>query len=179
MARWLSRDGRERVSAVVAEWFSPHRWTLNDQILAIAAAVLAVSVFLPWYRAVLSIRNTPLNGYLIRPRGTVSGLIVHEFLWALFGLGLLQVVVLVARHAPGRPPRTIPGYGPALLVTSAISFALALAAFVLKPNAWYGNVSGGEITINVGWDYGAAVAVIAAIASLVVAWTIFRDPAAR
>lgn len=175
--RWPSRDQRARVSAVVARRFSPQRWSLNDQIIAVAAVALAVSVFLPWYKAIVRIGNSSVNGILIRPRGTASGISVHEYLWAMFGLAALQFVLLVVRYAPG-PGRTltIPGYRPFLLITSVICFAVALTAFVLKPGAWYGNLSGGEITFSVGWDYGAVVAIIATLASVIVTWTLLRDP---
>ena len=180
MVRWVSRERRARISAGVAQWFSPQGWHLNDQIIGVAAAVLAISVFLPWYKAGVRIGNSTLNAQLLQPRGTASGLTVHPFLWALFGLAVLQFVVLVARYARSRRPRTIPGYGPFMLVTSAICFVLAITAFVEKPHTWYGNaVLGGPFQINVGWDYGAVVAVIATVATLVVAWTVLRDPAAR
>lgn len=181
MARWLSRDDRARISAGVGVWFSPGKWSLNDRIIGVAAAGLAVSVFLPWYRAFIEFPNGSSNGFLINPPGTASGITVHVFLWALFGLGLLQFGVLVARYARrGVRPRTVPAYGPFLLVTSAISLALALTAFMMKPRTWYGNSDlGGAFNINVGWDYGAIVAIIATIAILVVAWTMIRDPATR
>jgi hypothetical protein len=153
---------------------------LNDQIMGVAAAVMAVSVFLPWYRAVVRIGNSGVNAQLMQPQGTASGLTVHVYLWALFGLALAQLAVLVARYARRRRPRTIPGYGQFMLVTSAICLVLAISAFVLKPSSWFGNpVLGGPFQISVGWDYGAVVAVVATIATLVVAWTVLRDPAAR
>jgi len=180
MTRWPSRNWRARVETVVAARFSPQLWSLNDQIVAVAAAALAISVFLPWYKAVVRIRNTTLSGFLIQPRGTASGITVHEYLWAVVGLALLQFLVLVARYARGHQPWTIPGYGVLLLVTSAISFALALIAFALKPSTWYGgNVLGGGLYISISQDYGAIVAVIAGLASFIVAWTVLRDPAAR
>ena len=177
MTTWPSRDWRTRVSVVVT---SPQRWSLNDRIVAIAAAALAVSVFLPWYKAVVRLRNSALSGFLIQPKGTATGIGVHEYLWAVFGLALLQFVVLVTRYPPGRNPRTIPMYGLFLVITSAISFALALIAFVLKPSTWHGgNVLGGGLYVVVSQDYGAIAAVIAALASVLVAWTVLRDPAAR
>ncbi len=180
MSGWGPRDRRARVKAAVAARFNPRLWSLNDQIIGVAAVAAAISVFLPWYKAIVRVGNSALSGFLIQPRGTASGLTVHAYLWAIFGLALVQFALLMARNAPGRRPRTIPGYGVLLLVTSAISLALALAAFVLKPSTWYGgNALGEGIHIVVSQDYGAIVAIIAALASVVVAWTVLRDPAAR
>ena len=41
----------------------PARWPVNDKIIAVAALVLAVSVFVPWFRASVTIRGAAGSGY--------------------------------------------------------------------------------------------------------------------
>ena len=107
MTRWSPRERRARIVAAAAAWFNPERWSRYDLIIAVSALVLAVSSLMPWYRATVRGRFAPVSGFLIQPRGTVSGLAAHAYLWAVFALALLEFVVLAARYAPGamRSPR--------------------------------------------------------------------------
>ena len=51
-------------------------------IIALAAVVLAVSLFVPWFKATVRIRGSGVSGFLIDPPVTVSGMAVHGYLWA-------------------------------------------------------------------------------------------------
>src|SRR5215813_7605814 len=99
---WPQRDRRARLRFLAATWFSPSRWSPSDMLIAVAALVLAVSVFVPWFKAVLRIRGSDVTGFLINPPGNRTGIAAHEFLWLVFGLAMLQVVVLAACYVPGR-----------------------------------------------------------------------------
>lgn len=149
-------------------------------IIAVSALVLAVSAFMPWYKAMVRSRFAPVSGYLIQPRGTVSGIAVHAYLWAVFALALLELVVLAARYAPGRRAIALPGYQWMLTITSGLVFIAVLVAFVMKPSPWYGHIEmGGALYVVVGWTYGAVVALGAAIVSLGTAVSALRDHIAR
>lgn len=145
-------------------------------LIAVAALVLAISVFVPWFKATIMIKGSSVNGYLIDPPGTVSGIAVHRFLWVVFGLALLQFVVLAVRYAPLRRALRLPGYRQLLVVLSGLSCAGVLVAFAMKPGPWYGSIDLGDgFTIVVGWSWGAVVAVGAAIVSLGLAVAAIRD----
>jgi hypothetical protein len=176
LTRWPTRDQRARVASATAAWFNPQRWSPNDLIIAIAALVLVVSLFVPWFKATVRIRGASLSGFLISPRGTASGIAVHGYLWAVFALALLQLVVLAARYAPDRRAFTLPGYRQLLVVTSGLSCVAVVVAFVMKPGTWHGgNQLGGGLYIVVGVTYGAIVALGAAIVSLGFAVAAIRD----
>src|SRR5258708_12777457 len=102
-------------------------------IIAMAAVVLAVSLFVPWFKATVRIRGSGVSGFLIDPPGTVSGMAVHGYLWAVFALALLQLVVLAARYAPHRAAATLPGYRQLLLVTSAPTGLALLLPVLTQP----------------------------------------------
>ena len=170
MTRWPPRDRRSRVVSAAAAWFSPERWSKNDMIIAVTALVLVVSLFVPWFKATVRIRGASVSGFLIDPRGTVSGIAVYGYLWVVFALALSQFVVLAVRYLPARHAFTLPGYRQLLVVTSGLSCIAVLVAFVMKPSTWFGgNDLGGGFYIVVGWSYGAVVALGTAIVSLSIA----------
>ncbi len=149
-------------------------------IIAIAALVLVVSLFVPWFKATVRIRGSAVSGFLIDPRGTASGMTVHGYLWVVFALALLQVLVLVARYAPRRSAFTLPGYRQLLVLTSGLSGIAVLVAFVAKPSTWYGgNELGDGFYIVVDWSYGGVLALAAAIVSLWTAIAAIRNRPAR
>jgi hypothetical protein len=161
---------------VFATWLRPGRWSAGDMIMALAALVLAISVFVPWFNATIMSRGQNLNGYLINPPGTVSGIAVHRFLWVAFGLALLQFGVLAVHYAPFRRAVGLPGYRQVLVVASGLSCIAVLVAFAMKPGTWYGgNDLGGGLYIVVGWSYGAKVAVGATLVSLGLAIAAIKD----
>jgi len=159
-------------------WFNPERWSQNDLVIAAASIVLAVSVFTPWFKAAVHLRNYAATGFLIHPTGTRNGVTVHGYLWVVFGLAILQFVVLAARYVPRGRGFTLPGYRQLLIALSALCTLGVVVAFATKPHAWYGNLNlPAFIHIVIGWSYGAAVAVGAAIISLGFAIAAVRDDA--
>jgi len=178
LANLPSRDRRARVASAVATWFSPQRWSASDLIVAISALVLAVSLFVPWFQATVRIKGSLATGFLIDPKGTVSGIAVHGYLWVVFALALLQFVVLAARYVPGRRAVALPGYRQFLLAAASLSCVAVLVAAVLKPTTWTGgNQLGGGFYIAVSWTYGAIVALAAVVVSLAVLVSAIRDRA--
>jgi hypothetical protein len=153
--------------AALAAWFRPGRWSANDYIIAITAVALVVSLFVPWYKATVSINGSSVTGFLIQPPGTVSGIAVHGFLWLVFGLALLQFAVLAARYFPGRRALRLPGYRQFLVVTSGLSCIAVVVGFIWRPASWFTyNPLGDGFSIFVGWSYGAVVALAAVLVSL-------------
>ena len=176
MTSWPARGRRERAFSVISEWFSPRRWSQNDVITGLAAVVLVVAVFLPWFRAIVRIRNSNITGFLFQPSGTVNGLAAHAYLWVAVGLALLQMIVLAAHYAPRQPGLTVPGYRYLLVASSGLSAITVLAAVLTRPAPWYGNVSlGGLLDVTVGWSYGGMVALAAAIVSTAIGIASIQD----
>lgn len=156
-------------------WFSPARWPANDLIVALASVVLAVCVFVPWFNATVRTLNPEVSGTLIQPPGTATGIGVHEYLWAAFGLALLQFAVLAARYFPGRPVR-LPGYREFLVVASTLCFIAVLTGLLMKPSSWFGNIDLGDgMYIVIGWTYGGLIALGAAVISLAFTVAAIRD----
>ena len=176
MTRWSPRDRRARIVGAAAAWFNPERWSHYDLIIAVSALVLVVSSFMPWYKATVRGRFAPVNGSLMQPRGTVSGLAVHAYLWVVVALAVLEFVVLAARYAPGRHAFALPGYRWILAIASGLVFIAVLVAFIARPSPWYGRIEmGGALYVVVGWTYGAVVALAAAVVSLGIAISALRD----
>ena len=145
-------------------------------LTAVAGLALAISIFVPWFKASIMIMGKPFNGYLIDPPGSVSGIAVHRFLWAVFGLGLLQFVVLALRYAPTRRAFRLPGDRQVLIALSGLSCVGVLVAFAMKPGPWWGGTDlGGGVTAVVNWSWGAIVGVGAALISLGLAIAAIRD----
>jgi hypothetical protein len=145
-------------------------------LTAVAGLALAISIFVPWFKASIMIMGKPFDGYLIDPPGSVSGIAVHRFLWAVFGLGLLQFVVLALRYAPARRALRLPGDRQLLIVLAGLSCVGVLVAFTMKPGPWWGGTDlGGGLTAVVGWSWGAIVGVGAALISLGLAIAAIRD----
>jgi len=177
---WPQRDKRARLRFLLATWFSPSRWSHSDLVIAVAAIVLAVSVFVPWFKAVIRLRNSNLTGFLINPPGNRTGIAAHEFLWLVFGLAMLQFAVLAARYFPDRRALKMPGYRQFLVVTSGLSLVAVLVAFAFRPSPWYGKSPMAPLfAVSVGWNYGALIGLAAAIVSLAVGITAIRDQPRR
>lgn len=169
------RNRRVPLRSAIATWFTPDRWAKSDLAIAVAAVVLAVSVFLPWFKAAIEINGQSTGGTLIQPSGTVRGVSVHHYLWAVFALALVQFVMLAVRYFPGRAVR-LPGHALFPLVLSGLSFVIVLAGSIMKPAAWFGDIQLGDgFSIVIAWDYGALVALGAAVVSLGIAVAAIRD----
>jgi hypothetical protein len=152
---------------------------LDDIVTAFAALVLAVSVFFPWFQATVQIMRTSEQGQLMSPKGTISGVELHQYLWAVVGLALLQFAILAAHYLPGRRGFTLPGYRQFLIITSGLNCAVVLASIAVKPDYWRGVKMYPPFHLVVGWGYGAAVALVAAIGTLGAAIVAYRERAAR
>jgi hypothetical protein len=180
LANRLSRARRAEVRSAFATWFSPSRWAPYDMVMAVSALVLAVSVFVPWFEATVRIRGSAVSGFLINPRGTISGIGAHGYLWAVFAVALLQFAVLAARYVPDGRGFTLPGYRRVLVVASALSCIVVVVALVMKPAMWTGgNQLGDGFYIVVAWTYGSFAALAAAVISMAVAVTAIREHLAR
>jgi hypothetical protein len=165
-----------RLGSAIATWFDPDRWAKTDLTIAAASVVLAVSLFLPWFKATVELNGGSTTGFLIQPPGAVSGISVHQYLWAVFALALLQFAVLAARYFPARRPLRLPGHGQFLLVASGVSCITVVIGSIMKPSAWFGNLQLGDgFSIVIGWNYGALVALGAAVISLGIAVAAIRD----
>lgn len=169
---WLPLDQPpERFS--VGAWFRPSRWSTNDIVIALAALLLAGSVFAPWFKAAIRVNGyngQTLYGFLIEPEGTVNGIAVHRFLWVLVALALAQFALLVAHYVPGRFAFAPPGFRRLMIGLPALSVPVVLVACLMKPDIWR---RVGPFPPNfhliVSWSYGAGLALAAAVVALVLA----------
>lgn len=145
-------------------------------MIALCALALAVALFVPWFKATVRIRGSSITGFVMDPPPPRSGLAAHHFLWAVLALALLELAVLAGRYVPDRRAFTVPRYRQALVALSAVSAAAVIVAGVMKPDTW-NNLSGlpPNFYISVGWDYGAIVALGAAVVSAGIGIAAIRD----
>lgn len=176
MTGWAPGDRRARPAFSVATWFSPQRWSPYDIVLAISALALAAAPFVPWFKATVRIKGSSITGFVIDPAPPKSGLAVHHYLWAVVILALLEFAVLAGRYVPDRRAFTVPGYRQLLVVLSAVSAVAVVVAGVMKPGTW-NNLTGlpPNFYIAVGWDYGAVIALGAAVVSAGIGIAAIRD----
>jgi hypothetical protein len=131
--------------------FDARRWTRTDRIVGGATLVLMISLFLPWFSVDLS---GPLGG----GSASASGTATHGWLWFVFIIALAMLARLVLVAGYGELPVRLP-VERLLLAASGLNLLLVLLAFILKPGS-------GLAGVNVGWGFGAFVAVLAAIAAV-------------
>jgi hypothetical protein len=131
-------------SSMPAYKFDAARWTLADRIAGGASVVLFISLFLSWF-------GITVIGITV----TASGLSAHGYLYIVMILCILIVAYLVLRagwdelpFGPGVPHLTV------MLVATIVNLVLVFIGFIFKP--------GGS---GVGWEFGAFIALIAAIAA--------------
>jgi hypothetical protein len=153
-----------------------------DTLLGIAAVLTILAPRWPWYVAT----QTPWDGNLMAPEGTAAGLPAHATLWAVTGLAVVQLMLLLARHAGGGRLR-VPGDRAWLFWVSVLVCFLVVADADYMPPSWYfdlnraGESTGwliwprwdlwiADATITLTWSYGAVVAVAAALTSLIAAF---------
>ena len=178
MTSWLPRNKRSRAAFAIGTRFSPSRWPPNDKIIALAAVVLAVTPFTPWFKAALRTSDPNVSGSLIDPPGTVSGIAAHQYLWGAFALALLQFGIIAARYAPVRRVARVPGYRWLLVVTSGLSLIVVGVGCAVKPGPWFGNLQfPPPLWVEIQWDVGALVALGAALVATGVAIAALRDQA--
>lgn len=157
---------------------SRQRWSPYDIVIAVSALALAVSPFVPWFKATVRIKGSSITGFVINPPPPESGLAAHHFLWAVGALALLELAVLAGRYGPDRRAFTVPGYRQFLVALPAVSAVAVLVAGVMKPDTW-NNLTGlpPNFSISVGWDYGAVIALGAAVVSAGIGIAAIRDAA--
>ena len=178
MTSWLRHKRRSRVASAVGTRFSPRRWPADEQIIAIAAVVLAVTPFTPWFKAALRTPDPNVSGALIDPPGTVSGIGAHQYLWGVLALALLQFGIIAVRYGPVRRVARVPGYRWLLVVTSGLSLIVVGVGCAVKPGPWFGNIQfPPPLWIEIQWDVGALVALGAALVATGVAIAALRDQA--
>jgi hypothetical protein len=176
LTSWLRIKRRPRVPSAVGTRFRPRRWPADDQIIAIAAVVLAVTPFTPWFKATVGTPDPNVTGILIDLPGTVSGIGAHQYLWGVFALALLQFGLIAVRHAPDRRVARVPGYRWLLVVTCGLSLIVVGVGCALKPGPWYGNLAfPPPFSIQIKWDVGAIVALGAALVGTGAAIAALRD----
>jgi hypothetical protein len=145
------------------------RWDRSDAAIGLALTVLVISLFLPWFNVTEHIRSAAVTNSADGPR-------VHSYLWAVFALGLIGLVVLVARDAIARIPGNLPSAGQLLVGTTGLALALTVLAVATKPSGFTETAPNVfqqffHLTVAIGWSYGGFVAVLAAAAALVTAFT--------
>jgi hypothetical protein len=171
-----SGDLRSRFAAFMRAWFSPARWTTADMFVALAGLVLAVAVFLPWFKATVRIGGSDVTGTLIDPPGTLSGFAAHGYLVVPLAVALLETAVIMARHFPGSWAPRLPFHKYFLVIASGVVFLVVIAGALLRPAAWYGQLQmPPNFHISIGWTYGALVAAGAALISLAIAVAALRS----
>jgi hypothetical protein len=127
--------------------FDLNRLSRADQIAGGASVVLFISLFLPWFGVSVSVISV-----------TADGLRSHGYLWITLILCLAIVAYLAMAAGYEQMPMNIQiPRERLLLIATGINLVLVLLAFLLKP--------GGYGTVGVGWEFGAFVGLIAAVAA--------------
>ena len=131
-------------SSVPAYKFDAARWSLADRIAGGATVVLFISLFLSWF-------GVTVIGITV----TASGLSAHGWLYIVLILCILIVTYLGLRAGWDEMPvsANLP-HLTVMLVATIVNLVLVFIAFIDKP--------GGS---GVGWQFGAFLALIAAIAA--------------
>lgn len=166
-----------------------------DAVMAAAAAALIVAPHWPWLRATLTPPDP--DGVVLLPRGTATGLYAHGSLWVVTGIAVVQLLLLLARHFPGRRLRV--RYDGVWIGIGSIIVCLIVAVdMITVPGPWIiifsdggglwpvpfpwwqgppDDVDGTALVITLG--FGAVVAAAAAVASLVAAFASPGPPATQ
>jgi hypothetical protein len=172
MAYSTSAAARSRFAGFMRTWFNFARWTAADGFIALSGVVLAVAVFLPWFKARVTIQGTDgsVTGILLDPPGTMAGLTAHAYLLVPLAVGLLQSAVIAARYLPGRRAPRLPFHRYFLVVACAVDFLVVIAGALLKPRAWYGTLQmPPNFHVSIDWTYGSLIAAGAAVLALGIA----------
>lgn len=172
MAYPSSAAARSRFAGFMRIWFNFARWTAADGFIALSGVVLAAAVFLPWFKAQVTIQGPDgtITGTLFDPPGYMAGLTAHGYLIVPLTVSLLQSAVIVARYFPGRSAPRLPFHRYFLLAASAVDFFAIIAGALLKPAAWYGTLNmPPNFHVSIDWAYGALIAGGAALLALGIA----------
>ncbi len=95
-------------------------------------------------------------------------------------IAISALAVLAGRYVPDRRAFTVPGYRQFLVALSAVSAVAVLVAGAIKPDTW-NNLTGlpPNFSISVEWDYGAVIALGAAVVSAGIGIAAIRDAPAQ
>jgi hypothetical protein len=147
-----------QAGGAIAYSFDASRWTLDDRITGGATLLVLISLFLPWFTV-----NLAGLGALGVTGGSASasGTTAHGWLWFVFIIGLIELLYLLAMAGLQQLPALPLKHERLLLAASALNLLLVLIAFLLKPG------SDGLAQVKIGWDFGAFIALIAAIVAIV------------
>jgi hypothetical protein len=133
-------------SAVPSYKFDAARWSLADRIAGVATIVLFISLFLAWF-------GLSVIGITV----TASGVSAHGYLYIVMIISILIVAYLALRAGWDELPGGINlPHVVTMMVATLVNLLLVFIAFIDKP--------GGS---GVGWEYGAFLALIAAIVAAV------------
>jgi hypothetical protein len=129
--------------------FDLNRLTIADKVAGIASFVLLISLFLPWFGVTESEVTVGLSG---------TG--AHGFLWLVLVLAVVVLTYLIVHAAQGwdRMGVNVPSREPVLLTVTGVQLVLVVIAFFDVPST---DIKG----VSIGWQAGAYVALIAAIAA--------------
>jgi hypothetical protein len=131
-------------SQVPAYKFDAAAWTNTDKIIGVAAVVLLISLFLPWY------------GVSAGPLSITADGLVHGYLYIVLILLLAEIGYLAARAGWEQVRARVPvPHQQVLLIVNSVNLVLVVIAFFDK----YGS--------GVGWRFGAFVGLAAAIVAAV------------
>jgi hypothetical protein len=129
-------------SAVPAYHFDVARWSLADRISGVATIVLFISLFLAWF-------GVSVIGITV----TASGVSAHGYLYLVMIICILIVAYLALRAGWDALPGGINlPHLTTMLVATIVNLVIVFIGFIFKP--------GGS---GVGWQFGAFLALIAAI----------------
>jgi hypothetical protein len=131
--------------------FDHNRLTRVDKIVAVGSFIALISIWLPWYSI-----SWGSSTFQDAGSASVSGTTGHGWLWLEFIVALVLLAYLGARAAWERMPFTVPvAHAPLLIAGVSLQLLLVLIAFIDIP---YGSE-------GVGWDWGAFIALLAALAA--------------
>jgi hypothetical protein len=132
-------------SQIPAYKFDARHWTNTDKVIGVAAVVLFISLFLPWYGVSIGFASV-----------TASGLTAHGYLYIVLILLLAEIAYLAARAGWDQARSKVPiPHHQLLLVINGINLVLVVIAFLDKGPS------------GVGWRFGAFVGLVAAVVAAV------------
>jgi hypothetical protein len=147
--------------------FDARRWTWAQVVAGVAALVLLISLFQPWY----DIRFTGCPGGACRADnrlGRLSGVAVHEYLWVTFAVALAVLVLLALRALDRTAFFQSPNDRQLVAGLAGLNLIVVLVAFLGKPGFIALPAQGPPAPLPlpllaVSWQYGAWLAIVAAI----------------
>jgi hypothetical protein len=147
--------------------FDARRWTWFEVVVAVAALVLLISPFQPWY----DIRFAGCPGGACRADnrlGRLSGITVHDYLWVTFAAALAVLVLLALRALNRIAFFQTPNERQLLACLAVLNLVVVLVAFLGKPGFIALPAQGPPAPLPlpllaVRWQYGAWLAVVAAV----------------